>query len=511
MRLAGLNARFLEPESLRAFLRDPSLTPGKRFTKYYDAARFADALVHTHDTGTLSDEAACALADCVLRAGENAGFLDVDAPPSAELTERFVSLAGTVLGGETLARQLLEGGLLDRRGVGEHIIGSLPLRVVQRQATRANVDAARKQLRGGWDEDLINLLESAALRAERMPEEHLVLVPSWSDAMDSGEDTDPGAEEVKTPQETQLPEDAGPTPMELLGELAKGARDLVLSPGLPPQLHGAFGQRALGERALTPTDTRRLAYAVLTDAQRAAFEERGQLVTSFGVQGLGRFRLVVSLERGAVVATFRALGRAARALPECGAAAKLTGLKKGLVLVGGAPASGRSATLSALLQHFAASGRGFLSLEEPLGVSLAPGPGSARQVDLGLDQSAEQFARLARQAPEDVVGIDLVDDALGAELALDAAADGRLVFLVLRGLTVPALIHRVAVLDAKAHRRRLSENLAAVLVQKLEPDAAKTGWKLESELLLPSEALRRHLRAQDTPPPPVVLEDSSLA
>lgn len=507
MRLAGLHARYLEPESLRAFLRDPALTPGKRFTQYFDAARFAEAIAHTSDTGALGDAASCALADCVLRAGENAGFLDVDAAP--DFDARFLALATTVLGDAMLARELRDGGLLDRRGTGQHALGSLPLRVVKRQLTRAGVDAAKKNLRGGWDEDLVNLLENAAMRAERMPEEHVVLVPSWSEdarMAESGEDTDPGAEEVVTPPETQLPEDAGPTPMELLTALATSARDLVLMPGQPPMLHGAFGQRAHGERVLSPADTKRLAYAVLTDLQRSTFEQQSQLVAGFGVQGLGRFRLVVSMERGAVVATFRALGKAARALSECGLAEKVTGLKKGLVVIGGAPASGRSATFSALLQHFAASGRGFLSLEEPLGLSLKPGPGAARQVDLGLDQSPEQFARLARQAPEDVVGIDLVDDALGAELALDAAADGKLVLLVLRGLTVPALVHRLAVLDAKAHRRRLSENLAAVLVQKLEPDAAKTAWKLESELLLPTEALRRHLRAQDTPPPPVVLE-----
>jgi Tfp pilus assembly pilus retraction ATPase PilT len=60
--------------------------------------------------------------------------------------------------------------------------------------------------------------------------------------------------------------------------------------------------------------------------------------------------------------------------------------------------------------------------------------------------------------------------------------------------------------DARLQRRRLSETLAAVLCQTLAVGDDDHGWQLEAEALVPSEALRRHLRALDTMPPPAVLE-----
>jgi uncharacterized protein (DUF58 family) len=52
------------------------------------------------------------------------------------------------------------------------------------------------------------------------------------------------------------------------------------------------------------------------------------------------------------------------------------------------------------------------------------------------------------------------------------------------------------VLDASHHRRRVAAHLAAVALLDGE----------RAELLLPGEALRRHLRGSEAPPPPVLLE-----
>jgi hypothetical protein len=49
-------------------------------------------------------------------------------------------------------------------------------------------------------------------------------------------------------------------------------------------------------------------------------------------------------------------------------------------------------------------------------------------------------------------------------------------------------------LDAKTHRRRVAEHLSAVV---LTPGPI---------VLTPSTALRRHLRGNDSPPPPILFE-----
>jgi Tfp pilus assembly pilus retraction ATPase PilT len=140
---------------------------------------------------------------------------------------------------------------------------------------------------------------------------------------------------------------------------------------------------------------------------------------------------------------------------------------------------------------------------------LAPGPGAARQSILGTDGEAVDFSRATRLQPLDVVGFDLVDDALGLELALEAAMDGRLALCVFRSPNVAAAIHRASVLDARHHRRRLSEGLSAFIYQRLFPVDGR--HVLEVDFHLPSVALRRHLRAHETPPPPIVFENETVS
>jgi twitching motility protein PilT len=55
--------------------------------------------------------------------------------------------------------------------------------------------------------------------------------------------------------------------------LDKGASDLHLTTGSPPQLRIDGELVPLRVEALTPVDTKQLCYSVLTDAQKMGFEE----------------------------------------------------------------------------------------------------------------------------------------------------------------------------------------------------------------------------------------------
>lgn len=465
-----LHARYLEPESLREHLRGAS----------------SPALEATADTGTLGDEAASALAAAIYRAGEPGGVLDLDGAPDWE--QRFLLIASLALGDDALASQLLEGGWLDCRGVGAFAFGALPVRVLARQVTRPSLRAAREAVQFGWESELINVLESGALRAARAPEEHLVLVRRGVDA------SPPGAR-PQTPQIAAL----------LQAVRAHDATDLTLTVGLPPTLHGAFGSKALADAVLTAEDVADLVSPVLP---AALLSERGPVVHSVASTALGRFRVTVTTERSQRAATFRALPAQVPTLDSLGLSplvqAPLLKLERGLLLLSGEPGNGRSTLYSALLQRFARDGRHVASLEEPLGLPLTPGPGATRQSVLGVDGAAPDFARATRLQRLDVVGLDLVDDALGLDLALDAAMDGRLAVCVFRAPNVSAAVHRASVLDARHHRRRLSEGLAAFIFQRLLVVDAR--HVLEVDFHLPSVALRRHLRAHETPPPPIAFE-----
>ena len=58
---------------------------------------------------------------------------------------------------------------------------------------------------------------------------------------------------------------------------------------------------------MTPADTKRLAYSVLTDAQKHRFEENLELDFSFGLKGMSRFRANLFNQKGAVGAVFRSI------------------------------------------------------------------------------------------------------------------------------------------------------------------------------------------------------------
>src|SRR3970282_1096619 len=79
--------------------------------------------------------------------------------------------------------------------------------------------------------------------------------------------------------------------------------DLHLTTGTYPQirLHGRLVPLSEYE-VLASQDTQRLAYSVLNEGQKQKFEEENELDLSFGIQGLGRFRVHVFRHRGAVAA-----------------------------------------------------------------------------------------------------------------------------------------------------------------------------------------------------------------
>ena len=488
--LAGLSARVVEPDVL-AQVAQAKTEPGRFFLRFFDAARFEAARAQTSHTGTLDEAAACALIDCISQAGEPFGALDVEAHHADAFPARFLELVTVALDDERAAQKLFDGGVLDRQGRGRHFFGSLPVRIIARQFSKATKDAARQLLTGGWDEDLLNLLESAAFRAERHPEELLVLTPLWRE----------GSIAAPTGEAPRLaaPEPEAPENVDVLQWLERAAEvhatDLSLIVGQPLALHGPFGRTSFDDHPLGAHEVESVLSLLLDARHRERFERDRAVVTGFSVEGLGRFRLTALSERGEPSLSIHthfippephALGFPPEVLEP------LQRLSRGLVVIAAPSGHGRSTLMASLLQTRAAAGEEIVSLEEPVAWPGLRGP--CRQVERAL--------------PRGVIGVDVMNDDLGAELALELASEGALVVLTLRALSASAALHRLTALDARRSRRRLSESLAAVVSLRLAP--SKGVFLKVAELLLPSEALRRHLRGNETPAPPVLLETEGL-
>ena len=121
---------------------------------------------------------------------------------------------------------------------------------------------------------------------------------------------------------------------------------------------------------LTPSETKQLAYSVLTDAQKKRFEETLELDFSFGIKGLARFRCNMFNQRGAVGAVYRLIPEKIRSFQELGlppVLATLAERPRGLVLVTGPTGRGKSTTLAAMIDKINKERHDhILTIEDPI-------------------------------------------------------------------------------------------------------------------------------------------------
>ena len=146
--------------------------------------------------------------------------------------------------------------------------------------------------------------------------------------------------------------------------------DLHLSINTPPQVRVHGKLRRLEMPDLTPTETKQLAYSVMTDAQKKRFEETLELDFSFGIRGIARFRSNVFNQRGAVGAVYRLIPEQIKGFKDLGlppVLATLAERPRGLVLVTGPTGSGKSTTLAAMLDKINSErNEHILTIEDPI-------------------------------------------------------------------------------------------------------------------------------------------------
>jgi twitching motility protein PilT len=296
--------------------------------------------------------------------------------------------------------------------------------------------------------------------------------------------------------------------MTTLPELLKttfdlGASDLHITSGTPPQVrvHGKLQRLPLEE--LSPSDTKRLVYSVLSDAQKKRFEEQLELDFSFGVRGLARFRCNVFSQRGAVGAVYRLIPEEIRGLRELGLPPVITTLAerpRGLVLVTGPTGSGKSTTLAAMVDKINRERNShILTIEDPIEY-LHPHKGclvNQREVMSDTLGFAEALRSALREDP-DIVYIGEMRDLETVESALRVAETGHLTFATLHTNSAAQSINRIIDIFP-AHqqsqiRTQLSMVLEGIVCQTLLPRADGKGRVVAVEILIPTPAIRNLIR-----------------
>src|SRR5580658_4799080 len=151
--------------------------------------------------------------------------------------------------------------------------------------------------------------------------------------------------------------------------------DLIFSPGRAPQIE-VSGQlvelRFKGLERLTPQDTKLLAQDLMENNEHAASKlaEEGSADLSYGVSGVGRFRVNIFRQRGSCAIVMRVIPDAIPGFEELHLPPQLkeiVQLKNGIVLVTGPTGSGKSSTLAAIIDMMnAEKAYHILTIEDPI-------------------------------------------------------------------------------------------------------------------------------------------------
>ncbi len=291
---------------------------------------------------------------------------------------------------------------------------------------------------------------------------------------------------------------------ELLSFVVKNkASDLHLSAGLPPMIRVHGDVRRINLPPMEHKDVHGMVYDIMNDAQRKEYEENLECDFSFAVPGLARFRVNAFMHQRGSGAVMRTIPSKILSLEELNAPkifGDLSMTPRGMVLVTGPTCSGKSTTLSAIVNHINENVYGhILTVEDPIEFVHESKRCLINQREVGPQTlSFTNALRSALREDPDVILVGELRDLETIRLALTAAETGHLVFGTLHTSSAAKTIDRVIDVFPAAEkemvRAMLSESLRAVISQTLLKTKDGVGRVAAHEIMIGTPAIRNLIR-----------------
>ncbi len=287
--------------------------------------------------------------------------------------------------------------------------------------------------------------------------------------------------------------------------------DLHIAAGLPPCIRAGGKLRYVGDQPLSPDDTQKIIFAMLNNTQRKNLEQNWELDCSYGVTGLGRFRVNVYKDKGNYAAALRALSSKIPNIDDLGLPnimREIADKPRGLVLVTGPTGSGKTTTLASLVDYIKNSrAEHILTVEDPIEYLFIPKKSFINQRQLGEDtKSFANALKSALREDPDVILVGEMRDLETIQLAISAAETGHLVFGTLHTSSASQTVDRMVDVfppgQQQQIRVQLSNSLVAVFAQTLIPKVnAGKGVKsrvLAQEIMIVTPAISNLIREGKT-------------
>lgn len=248
----------------------------------------------------------------------------------------------------------------------------------------------------------------------------------------------------------------------------RNGSDLHIKAGSAPCLRIDGELQLMDVPALEPHDTERMAFSIMTDYHKNIFARAREVDLAYSLPGVGRFRANIFKEKGSVGLVVRMVRDGQLNLEELNLPEVVCNLSeepRGLVLVTGTAGSGKTTTLSAMIDHINnTKRRHIITIEDPIEVIHTDRQSFINQREIGIDTDsyADALKHVVRQDP-DVIMIGEMRDAETTQAALSAAEIGNLVISSLHTIDATETVNRIIDFFPPHQQKQVRVMLASTL------------------------------------------------
>jgi twitching motility protein PilU len=248
----------------------------------------------------------------------------------------------------------------------------------------------------------------------------------------------------------------------------KKASDIFLSVGAPINIKINGNAVPVNQTVMTADAVQTLLYEVLNERQIKEYEEELELNTAFALEGVGAFRISAFRQKNSPAVVVRFIPGSIPPLDSLGVPEILKEVimaKRGLILMVGATGSGKSTSLSSMIDYRNERKAGhILTLEDPVEFIFQNKKSIVNQREVGTDTKSFNVAlkNALRQAP-DIILIGEIRDKETMGMALAYAQSGHLALATLHANNSYHAMNRIINFYPLENRPSLLLDLSAAL------------------------------------------------